>query len=105
MPARPPPPSGASERAAGRRPSRPVGASIVLTWADGAALLAVLVWGVSFPVLKALMTVMDPLVLMLVQWLVALAVLATALAADGRVATSGARGAPRAPDGRPGQPR
>jgi len=55
----------------------------VLTWADGGALLAVLVWGVSFPVLKALMTVVDPLVLMLVTWVVALVVLAPILGLTG----------------------
>jgi drug/metabolite transporter (DMT)-like permease len=55
----------------------------VLTWADGGALLAVLVWGVSFPVMKALMTVVDPLALMLVLWLVALAVLGTVLGSGG----------------------
>ena len=51
----------------------------MLTWADGAALLAVFVWGVSFPVLKALMTVIHPLVLMVLTWAVSLAVLAAAL--------------------------
>jgi drug/metabolite transporter (DMT)-like permease len=51
----------------------------VLTWADGGALLAVLVWGVSFPVLKGLMTVMDPLTLMLVRGLVSLVALAVIL--------------------------
>jgi drug/metabolite transporter (DMT)-like permease len=55
----------------------------VLTWADGGALLAVLVWGVSFPVMKALMTVVDPLALMLVLWLVALAVLGAILGRGG----------------------
>jgi drug/metabolite transporter (DMT)-like permease len=39
----------------------------VLAWADGGARLAVFVWGVSFPVLKGIMTVMDPLALMLVR--------------------------------------
>lgn len=69
-----------SERRARQIPAGPPGCpSLVLTWADGGALLAVLIWGVSFPVLKALMTVMDPLTLMLVVWLVALAVLATVL--------------------------
>jgi drug/metabolite transporter (DMT)-like permease len=51
----------------------------VLTWADGAALLAVFVWGVSFPVLKAVMTVVASLVLMLAQWLITLVVLAGGL--------------------------
>jgi drug/metabolite transporter (DMT)-like permease len=55
----------------------------VLTWADGGALLAVLVWGVSFPVMKGLMTVVDPLALMLVLWLVALAILGTVLGRRG----------------------
>jgi drug/metabolite transporter (DMT)-like permease len=55
----------------------------VLTWADGGALLAVLVWGFSFPVMKALMTVVDPLALMLVLWLVALAVLGAVLGRRG----------------------
>jgi uncharacterized membrane protein len=56
----------------------------VLTWADGGALLAVLVWGVSFPVMKALMAVVDPLALVFVLWLVALAVLATVLRLTGQ---------------------
>jgi drug/metabolite transporter (DMT)-like permease len=55
----------------------------VLTWADGAALVAVFVWGVSFPVMKALMTILPPLVLMLAQWLVTVAVLGAALIARG----------------------
>ena len=55
----------------------------MLTWADGAALLAVFVWGVSFPILKALMTVIQPLVLMVLTWLVSLAVLAMVLARTG----------------------
>ena len=55
----------------------------MLTWADGGALLAVLVWGVSFPVLKALMTTMDPLTLMLLRGLVSLAVLGTILRRTG----------------------
>jgi drug/metabolite transporter (DMT)-like permease len=55
----------------------------VLTWADGAALLAVFVWGVSFPVLKALMTVVHPLVLMVLTWLVSLAVLGAVVARAG----------------------
>ena len=37
----------------------------MLTWADGGALLAVFVWGVSFPALKGLMTGMSPVTLML----------------------------------------
>jgi len=55
----------------------------VLTWADGGALLAVFVWGVSFPVLKGIMTVMSPLTLMLVRGLVSLAVLAVILRRSG----------------------
>lgn len=39
----------------------------MLTWADGGALLAVFVWGVNFPVLKAIMTVVDPLPTMLLR--------------------------------------
>src|SRR6185503_20933652 len=50
-------------------------ARIVLTWADGGALLAVLLWGISFPVMKALMGVMDPVTLVVVLWLVALVIL------------------------------
>jgi drug/metabolite transporter (DMT)-like permease len=73
-----------SERRARQTPAIPPGRPpSVLTWADGGALLAVLVWGVSFPVMKALMTVMDPLALMLVLWLVALAVLGTILRRTG----------------------
>jgi drug/metabolite transporter (DMT)-like permease len=55
----------------------------VLTWGDGAALLAVFVWGVSFPVLKALMSVVHPLVLMVLTWLVSLAVLGAVVARAG----------------------
>ncbi len=55
----------------------------MLTWGDGAALLAVFVWGVSFPVLKALMSVVHPLVLMLLTWLVSLAVLGAVVARAG----------------------
>lgn len=55
----------------------------MLTWADGGALLAVFVWGVSFPVLKGIMTVMSPLTLMLVQGLVSVAVLAVILRRSG----------------------
>ena len=55
----------------------------MLTWADGGALLAVFVWGVSFPVLKGLMTVMSPLTLMLVRGLVSLVVLAVILRRSG----------------------
>jgi len=69
-----------SEGRARQTPTIPPGdPPSVLTWADGGALLAVLVWGVSFPVMKGLMTVVNPLALMVVLWLVALAVLGTIL--------------------------
>ena len=55
----------------------------MLTWADGGALLAVFVWGVSFPVLKGLMTVMGPLTLMVARGLVSCLVLAIALRRTG----------------------
>jgi drug/metabolite transporter (DMT)-like permease len=55
----------------------------VLTWADAGALLAVFVWGVSFPVLKGLMTVMSPLTLMVARGLVSCAVLGIALRRTG----------------------
>jgi drug/metabolite transporter (DMT)-like permease len=55
----------------------------VLTWADGGALLAVFVWGVSFPVLKGLMTVMSPLTLMLARGLVSCLVLGVVLRRTG----------------------
>jgi drug/metabolite transporter (DMT)-like permease len=55
----------------------------VLTWADAGALLAVFVWGVSFPVLKGLMTVMSPLTLMVVRGLVSCLVLGIALVRTG----------------------
>lgn len=55
----------------------------MLTWADGGALLAVFVWGVSFPVLKGLMTVMSPLTLMVARGLVSCLVLAIALRRTG----------------------
>jgi len=55
----------------------------VLTWADAGALLAVFVWGVSFPVLKGLMTVMSPLTLMVARGLVSCLVLAIALRRTG----------------------
>jgi drug/metabolite transporter (DMT)-like permease len=55
----------------------------VLTWADGGALLAVLLWGVSFPVMKALMGVMDPVTLVVVLWVVALAILGAVLRLTG----------------------
>ena len=55
----------------------------MLTWADAGALLAVFVWGVSFPVLKGLMTVMSPLTLMVARGLVSCVVLAIALRRTG----------------------
>jgi drug/metabolite transporter (DMT)-like permease len=55
----------------------------MLTWADGGALLAVLLWGVSFPVMKALMTVVDPVTLVVVLWLIALAILGPVLRLSG----------------------
>jgi drug/metabolite transporter (DMT)-like permease len=47
----------------------------LLTWADAAALTAVLVWGASFPILKWLMTVLDPLSLMVLRAVVSAGVL------------------------------
>ena len=41
--------------------SAPRAGVIALTWSDGAALLAVLAWGLGFPVQKLLMTVASPL--------------------------------------------
>jgi drug/metabolite transporter (DMT)-like permease len=55
----------------------------VLTWADGWALLATLLWGLSFPVMKALMSVMDPIALVFLLWVVALAVLVVVLRVTG----------------------
>lgn len=55
----------------------------MLTWADAGALLAVFVWGVSFPILKGLMTVMSPLTLMVARGLVSCLVLAIALRRTG----------------------
>ena len=55
----------------------------MLTWADAGALLAVFVWGVSFPVLKGLMTVMSPLTLMVARGLVSCLVLAIVLRRTG----------------------
>ena len=55
----------------------------MLTWADAGALLAVFVWGVSFPVLKGLMNVMSPLTLMVARGLVSCLVLAIALRRTG----------------------
>jgi O-acetylserine/cysteine efflux transporter len=77
--ARSPLPHGAGGRAI-RSPADPPGRpSIALTRADGWALLAVFVWGVSFPVLKGIMTVVHPLTLTVLQGLISLAVLAAAL--------------------------
>jgi len=55
----------------------------VLTWADGGALLAVFVWGVSFPVLKGLMTVMSPVTLMLIRGAISCVVMGVILARKG----------------------
>jgi drug/metabolite transporter (DMT)-like permease len=38
-----------------------ISSPLVLTWADGGALLAVLVWGANFPILKQVMTAVPPL--------------------------------------------
>jgi drug/metabolite transporter (DMT)-like permease len=38
-----------------------ISSPLVLTWADGGALLAVLLWGANFPVQKQVMTVIPPL--------------------------------------------
>jgi drug/metabolite transporter (DMT)-like permease len=56
---------------------------VVLTWADGGALLAVFVWGINIPAMKFLMGVMDPLALMLILWLISVAVLGAILARTG----------------------
>ncbi len=55
----------------------------MLTWADAGALLAVFVWGVSFPILKGLMTVMSPLTLMVARGTISCIVLAIALRRTG----------------------
>ena len=55
----------------------------MLTWADGGALLAVFVWGVSFPVLKGLMTVMSPVTLMLIRGAISCVVMGVILARKG----------------------
>ena len=55
----------------------------MLTWADGGALLAVFVWGVSFPVLKGLMTVMSPVTLMLIRGIVSCLVMGAILRRTG----------------------
>jgi drug/metabolite transporter (DMT)-like permease len=81
--ARPPLPPGAAEHASHSLTDPPGRPPIALTWADGWALLAVFVWGVSFPVLKGIMTVLHPLALMLLQGLISLAVLAVALQCTG----------------------
>jgi drug/metabolite transporter (DMT)-like permease len=41
--------------------------ALALTWADGAALLAVFSWGANFPVMKQLMTAIEPLPMMCVR--------------------------------------
>ncbi len=56
----------------------------LLTWADGAALLAVLVWGANFPVLKLIMTAIDPLPMMFLRAAVSSVVLALILVGSGR---------------------
>ncbi len=56
----------------------------MLTWADGAALLAVFVWGANFPVMKLVMTVVDPFALMFVRGALASAVLTGVLWRSGR---------------------
>jgi drug/metabolite transporter (DMT)-like permease len=56
----------------------------VLTWADAGALLAVLVWGGNFPVMKFLMRDMDPLPLALVRGALSTVLLVGAGAATGR---------------------
>jgi drug/metabolite transporter (DMT)-like permease len=57
---------------------------VLLTWADGGALLAVLVWGANFPVLKQVMAELGPLPAMCLRGLVSSAVLVGFLAATGR---------------------
>jgi drug/metabolite transporter (DMT)-like permease len=56
----------------------------VLTWADAGALLAVLVWGGNFPVMKYLMREIDPLPLALVRGALSTVLLAGVGAATGR---------------------
>ncbi len=48
-------------------PAAPGGGGLVLTWSDGAALLAVLIWGSNFPIIKQLMTVVEPLSLTFIR--------------------------------------
>lgn len=55
----------------------------MLTWADGAALLAVFLWGANFPIMKLLMTVVDPLPLMFVRAALSSAVLGAFLVGSG----------------------
>jgi drug/metabolite transporter (DMT)-like permease len=81
--ARPPLPPGAGDRAAQSLAGSPRRSPIALTWADGSALLAVFVWGVSFPILKGIMTVVHPLALMVLQGLIALATFAVVLQCTG----------------------
>ena len=54
--------SSADERSVAepRSDARPRLAGLALSWSDGAALLAVLLWGLNFPVTKSLMSVADP---------------------------------------------
>jgi drug/metabolite transporter (DMT)-like permease len=56
----------------------------VLTWADGGALLAVLAWGVNFPLLKRVMTEIDPLAASLLRGILAAGLLVAALLVRGR---------------------
>jgi drug/metabolite transporter (DMT)-like permease len=56
----------------------------VLTWSDGGALLAVLLWGANFPVLKHVMAVIDPLPAMFLRSLLSSLVLVGFLRALGR---------------------
>src|SRR5262249_14922598 len=43
----------------------------------------VLLWGISFPVMKALMTLVDPVTLVVILWLIALAILGAVLGLRG----------------------
>lgn len=55
----------------------------MLTWADGGALLAVTVWGISFPVIKLLLGRMDPLALAFLRGALSSLVLVALLALRG----------------------
>jgi drug/metabolite transporter (DMT)-like permease len=55
-----------------------------LSWADGAALLAVLAWGANFPIQKQLMTVLEPLSMMAIRNIGTAALFALILAISGR---------------------